>query len=260
MTEERAQGRNEDWLGNLEDILTESNDEGGDEKVTVPKKFKADGKIVELPDGEKALEYIRKGLNYEKKMEAIRPMRQIVELVQTDPVAKNWLQRRVEELVSGESLEEGTEIAEATETAEAPQDRGIDPEIYHESLRLSLKLSRPAYNEVKAKLIEMIADEPKGIKAAVNYDPDTYIQYFEKAYQAWLKEKGLEKGKGKPSKAAEAEEGTQTSEKPPFILGGGERESQEEVGSDVESRAKAIWEMPRDKFLEKINKLKGLNL
>jgi len=237
----------QDWLEDL--IGDEETSTEGDE-VKVPKKFKADGEEFELESGEKALEYIRKGRNYEKKMEAIRPYKQIAELVQNDPVAQKILQERLEEVLGGG----GEDEEETSEKKATSEKRGIDPKVYEESLRLGLRLNRADYTAIKGKLIEMIADDSdltRGEKAAINFDPDTYVKYFEKAYVEWAKDKGTKPGK------AGTKPGKETKE-PPFVLSGGDKEAADIEGSEMATKAKKIWELPREKFLEKVNKMRGL--
>ena len=233
----------ENWLDELFQEEPQSTD-----KLEVPKKFKAEDQEVELESSDKALEFIRKGMNYEKKMEAIRPHRQLIELVQNDPVAKEWLQERANSLIKGEQPKGDKEAEEE----EAPAERAIDPKVYEISLRSGLGLSLEDYEAVKGKLIEMVLSDKsltKGEKAAINYDPDTYEKYFKRVHASWVKEKGGKAG----TKPVSGEE-------PPYVLAGGEKETPEVEASEANVKAKKIWELPRDKFLEKVSSIRDKNL
>ena len=204
------------------DALFEAGELNEDDYIRVPKTFKADGKDVTIESSDDYVSMAQKGHNFEKKMtDVIRPNRQVLQLLEIVPGAKDNLNKFVLDYYK-KGDDKGIKDVPVKD---APVPEKVFDYVGHKrDLRIHFDLNQAQYGEVEQKMIENLkADLASGkinreYVDLVDAGPDTYEQEIRKAHENWLTAKTAEANKAKGK-------GTGDLPLPPRVMPGGAKDT-----------------------------------
>jgi len=236
----------------LDFIPTGDDDLSDDDFIKVPKSFKADGVEVTIKDASEYVSMAQKGHNFEKKMtEIIRPNRQVLQILETVPGAKDVLNKHVlEQIKLAKGDKEDTTVVKAGDTV--PKEEEHDYAGHKRDLRIHFDLNEVQYAEVEEQMVKNLkSDLEKGVITSeyvnlLDAGPNTYEKEIRRAHVDWKTNK---------VEAAKKKAGDADLPIPPKLMPGGGKDTSF-APDEVTQAGNYIWDLDAKGFEELSNKVR----
>ena len=238
----------------LDFIPTGDDDSTGDDFIKVPKSFKADGVEVTIKDASEYVAMAQKGHNFEKKMtEIIRPNRQVLQILETVPGAKDVLNKHVLEQIkiAEAGKADDTTVVKAGDAASKEDEH--DYAGHKRDLRIHFDLNEVQYAEVEQRMVENLKKDLETGKITSEYvdlldaGPNTYEKEIRRAHVDWKTNKAEEAKK----KAGDVND----LPIPPRLMPGGGKDTSF-APDEVTQAGNYIWDLDAKGFEELSNKVR----